>query len=124
MKKPIVFILGFLTGAFTAIIVLFLIGKAASQGLEFFDMPGDVINVNTFEVFQSFDNGTALAREDDDYPHDLIVLLWNSEGTPYYDNQKIAVSKDECFRQIGIYKYSSSGGKKTVPIVTQFKKRQ
>ena len=124
MKKSVVFLLGFITGAVVAIVVLGIIGIKSNKGPEFFDTPGEVINVNTFEVFQSFDNGTALAREDDDYPHDLIVLLWNSEGKPYYDNQKLSAGKDECFRQVGIYKYASNGGgMKTVPIVALFNKR-
>ena len=75
--------------------------------------------VNGFEVFQSLGDGTALAKGDDLYSYDLIVLLWNDKGEPYYDNQDVIAPKGKCFRQIGIYKYESKDKMhRTIPVVT------
>lgn len=120
VKKIFVFLLGVLTGVLLTFAIAFIVNKANStdSGLSFFDQPGEVMDVKSFEVFQALNNGAALAWEDDTYSHDLKVLLWNKDGSPYYDNQKVKLPAGKCFRQIGIYHYSAKMGVKTVPIVT------
>ncbi len=77
------------------------------------------MNVQTFEVIQTLNNGTAIAWEDDySYIHDLTVLLWNEDGNSYYDNQRVSAPAGKCFRQVGLYRYSSKTGMKTIPVVT------
>ena len=102
---------------------------------------------NSYRVFQSFNNGTALAHgyggcgetfRDHCAPADnennnssivdtvrnlglgegITVLIYNENGSPYYDDQIISAPKNKCFRQIGIYRYKTPlGFEKTVPIV-------
>ena len=120
MKKFLIFLLGLVTGVILTFIIALIINSKnnLSYGISFYDHPGDVMNVKTFEVIQSLDKGTALAWEDDSYSHDLTVLLWNQEGNAYYDNQRVSVPVGKCFRQVGLYRYSSKMGMKTVPVVT------
>ena len=124
MKKIWVYLLGVLSG----IILTFLLSAilvavksngnpAYMSGLTLFEEPGDVMNDSGYEVLQDLGNGTALANSEDDIV--MTVLLWNQEGDSYYDNQKVTLGEGQCFRQIGIYKYTSKGmGDKTVPVVT------
>lgn len=120
MKKIWVYLLGILTGVILTIIISFLISKtlnlSSNSGYSFFEEAGDVINARSFTVFQAGE-GSALAQE---FPwDDLIVLLYNEKGIPYYDGQVVTPKRGECFRQIGIFKYKSNDGlDRTVPIVT------
>lgn len=116
MKKVWVYLLGVLTGVIlTFIVSLVLLKTSSDSAYTFFKEPGDVMDARSYTVFQAGD-GEALA-----YEHilsDVVVLLWNKEGRPYYDGQTVAPKKGECFRQVGIYKYTSKDGTdRTVPIV-------
>ena len=118
MKRWLVFLLGVLTGAILTVIILTAIGNAvnADSGMSFFDQPGEVISAQSFRVFQTLNNGSALAWRDNDF--DLVALLWTEDGRSFYDNQVIKASPKKVFRQIGLYRYSTKDGKKTVPIVS------
>lgn len=133
MKKIWVYLLGVLTGIVITIIALAVIGAAINskdesgtkriRGMDFFEKPGDMVEAASVKVFQSLDDGIALANCKGDDPYDLdlygepIVMLYNEEGTPYYDNQIVKSPKGKCFRQVGIYRYSSRMGDRIVPIV-------
>lgn len=121
MKKIWVYLLGVLTGIVFTFLVLFVISLAinSKSGMTFFEQTGKKMNETSFEVFQALDNGTALARGKEDGLYlGLTVLIYNEEGSPYYDDQVINATGDKCFRQVGIYKYTANSGVvKTVPIV-------
>lgn len=98
-------------------------GVTMSNGMSFFETPGEVIDESSFKVFQALDDGTALAEgKGDGYSSiylGLTVLLYNKEGAPYYDEQIVDLPQGKCFKQVGIYRYpAKSGVEKTVPIVT------
>lgn len=97
------------------IAVALIISKASDSAYTFFDEPGEIMDARSYTVLQAGD-GKALA-----YEHilsDAVVLLWNRDGKPYYDGQTITPQRGECFRQVGIYKYTSQDGRdRTVPIV-------
>lgn len=134
MKKIWIYLLGVLTGIVTTLVVLFIIAYIINAnnshktsydlpGATFFEQPGEVINESSFKVFQSLVNGAALAKgKEDGLGLDLYmglnVLIYNDEEIPYYDEQIIDLPDGKCFRQIGIYKYESRQGLRTVPIVT------
>ncbi|MBO7277370.1 MAG: hypothetical protein J6U84_05355 [Bacteroidales bacterium] len=126
MKKWIVFVLGFVSGAIFLFFVLLIIGKSSSNdnGMTYFEKPGKCISTKEFEVIQVIGDGYALAREIVDrtslinIPSGLLVLVTNDNGELYYDDQIIEVPKGKCMRQIGVYEYQTkSENWKTVPIV-------
>ena len=132
MKKIWVYLLGVLTGIVITVIVLAIIGVAMNakndpstrmtNGMSFFDAPGDVIDETSFKVFQALGDGAALVEGKGDGFSTVYLgikaLLYNEEGTPYYDEQIITAPIGKCFRQVGIYRYpTKSGMDKTVPIV-------
>lgn len=131
MKKIWVYLLGVLTGIIVTIIVLAIIGVVMNakndpgtrmtNGMSFFETPGDIVEPSSVKVFQALGDGAALAhckgKEKYGWYGDPIVLLYNEEECPYYDEQIINAPNGKCFRQIGIYRYSSRMGDKTVPIV-------
>lgn len=141
MKKIWVFILGMLAGAVLAFVVLVVIGlsmqtPAASGGEEtnvlrsdltgktYSKGEGRVVSRNSFKVIQVLESGDALACEQELRPGGysmstgLVVLFEEEDGRPYYDDQIIEVSRGQCVKQIGTYKYESRQEiEKTVPIV-------
>lgn len=129
MKKIWIYLLGVLSGIILMLIVAFIINILGSSGTTFFDKPGDVITiqnlgktetVKSFEVFQVLDEKSALAVSGGGlFSQELYVLLWNNNGTSYYDNQIVTAPSGKCFRQIGIYRYESQDKmQRTIPIVT------
>lgn len=131
MKKIWVYLLGVLTGVIVTVMVLVIIavamnanndpGTKMTNGMSFFEAPGDIVEPSSVKVFQALGAGAALAhckgKEKYDWYGDPIVLLYNEESIPYYDDQIINSPNGKCFRQVGIYRYSSNLGEKTVPIV-------
>jgi hypothetical protein len=119
MKKIWVFILGILSGVVLTIVALLVIGSVMNKnnGINFFDEPGEVVNVSELEVFQVLGDGVALANES---PFGMTVyLIYDENGNSYYDNQIVSVPNGKCFRQVGTYKYKANNGMlKTVPVVT------
>ena len=141
MKKIWVYLLGVLTGIITAVVALNISGMALNksseimsvedsscaedadvqngyatrgvEGMSFFETPGDVIDVQRFKVSRVLGDGIALAWSNTIESLGLEILLYNEDGNLYYDQQKIIAPKGKCFRQIGIYRYSTN----TIPIV-------
>ena len=128
MKKIWIYLLGILSGVILTFVAFAIIGgimnvkndpaSRVSNGMSFFEKPGDVIEEQSFKVFQALGDGAALAEgKGDGYYLGLNVLLYNEEGNPYYDEQIITAPSGKCFRQIGIYRYRTrSGLDKTIPI--------
>ena len=126
MKKIWVYLLGVLTGIFVTFVVLLIIGNSNKQkspdGVEFFDRAGEVMECSNYQVFQAFGDGYALAWEVSEYgipnPLGTIALLYDEDGSPYYDRQTVSASYGKCFRQVGIFRYKQkTGDYATVPIV-------
>ena len=133
MNKWLYFGGGVLTGAVLTFLALFLIGTSSQEsvqndpGLTYFDQPGDVIESNSFKVFQSLSEGAALVSaenpkntkyENIKYTGGLICLLVNNEGKFYYDDEIVKVPEGKVARQVGIYQYETKAEMgKTVPIV-------
>lgn len=89
-----------------------------------FEEVGDIITTNDIKLFQVVDDNAALAHEIGNYgiPTGLTVLYYSDEGS-LYDGQTLKLKRNECFRQIGVYKYQSMNEVyRTVPIVTIFEK--
>lgn len=136
MKKIWIYLLGVLTGIVITILALVIIGAVMNakndpgarmtNGMTFFEEQGDIVEPSSVKVFQALGAGAALAHckgnEKFDMYGDPIVLLYNEEGTPYYDDQIVKSPAGKCFRQVGIYRYSSRMGDKTVPIVMLLEK--
>lgn len=91
-----------------------------------FDEPEDYIEANKFKVFQVIEPGAALVFTEEvygekPYMHSSftgsVVLFVNDKGKHYYDDEIIEIPSEKRARQIGIYKYSTKMGYKTVPVV-------
>lgn len=128
MKKWLVYVLGIVTGIVLTILVLFAIVSFNERhpnsipGLSFFDEPNEVIGGREYKVFQALSEYAALAT-DQDFRSDnfgIVVLLWDDTGEySYYDGQDVTTPKGKCFRQVGTYKYETTGKfYKIVPIMT------
>jgi hypothetical protein len=124
MKKVWVFVIGAITGFVLTILALALIGLSSSNnGITMFEEPGDYMEASQFEVFQVLEPGVALANtRDESYTMITsftgpVVLFINDNGKHYYDDEVIEVPRGKRARQVGVYKYSTKMGYKTVPIV-------
>lgn len=123
MKNFLIFFAGMVTGAILLVVISLGISGAgaaiADSGVTLFETQGESLSENKFKVFQVLDSGDALAWEQsNNYKHDdITVLFYRQEGKYYYDNEIIKVPAGKCVRQIGIYKYPTKTGEKTVPIV-------
>lgn len=125
MKKFVVFILGFISGAIALLGVLLLIAKGMSNspttidGLTLFEQPSEVMTSKSYEVLQVVAGGNALANAESDYGtyYGMVVLFLADENSNYYDDQIIRVPQGKCVRQVGIYQYNTKNGYKTVPAV-------
>jgi len=125
MKKFLIFFLGIITGIILTILAGVIINKSSGQdpNKQFFEQPGQVMSCQSYEIFQALDNGYGLAWENNgSYSHDLTVLIWDQNGSPFYDDQKVKAPSGMVYRQVGIYKYETQMGSKTVPIITLTKK--
>lgn len=130
MKKVLIFIAGVVTGAALMIFILILItsGNSSISKVTLFEKEGECISKNSFEVFQVFDSGDALANEIEkgystSLPTGLVVLFLKESGKSFYDDQVIKVPSGKCAKQIGIFKYTTNTGmEKTVPIIDIRKK--
>lgn len=126
MKKFLIYVLGIITGIILTIVAGIIINKSSEQPdprKQLFEEPGQVMSCQSYEIFQALDNGYGLAWESNgSYSHDLTVLIWDQNGSPFYDDQKVKAPSGMVFRQVGIYKYETQMGSKTVPIITLVKK--
>lgn len=129
MKNFLIFIAGIITGVFTIFLIGVLGNKSNSTipGLTVFDAPGEVMDAQSYKVFQVIDGGYALANastfEELGLYMGIVVLIYADENSHYYDGQIITATNGRKFRQIGTYRYSTKDNNvKTVPAVAIFGK--
>ena len=130
MKKFLIFLAGFISGAVVLLAVLLLIAKGVSNkstqipGLTLFEQPGEVMTAKSYEVLQVVAGGNALANAESGYDtyYGMVVLFLSDENTNYYDDQIIKVPQGKCVRQVGTYQYPTKNGYKTVPAVMVYNK--
>ena len=119
MKNFLIFLAGFISGIVGIFLIALIYTKTSSdpttiQGITLFEEPGEIIDCQSVEVFQVVEKGNALVFAG----YRDICLLLADDNSYYYDNQRIKLSPGECFRQIGIYKYTSKAGdNKTIPVI-------
>lgn len=132
MTQKTKFILTYVAGIVTGIVLLFIVSfciqsfnnSKGSDGVVMFENPGDVVPARTLRVIQVLEENCALAMVDDIESDNIgvIVLLRGSENTSFYDNQKIDIPSDQVARQVGTYTYMTRQDiEKTVPIVVIMK---
>ena len=127
MKKWLIFGCGVLTGVVLTFLFAFIFYASRSggdDGTTWFEKPGDVIDVDAFEVFQVLAEDAALVNgKSRDFPSmevftGAVYLLTNEEGKYYYDDEVVRVPEGKVVRQVGIYRYQTkSEFGKTVPII-------
>ena len=123
------FILTYVAGIVTGIVLLFVVGyfmaksqatSASNDDIVMFEKPRGIVPGKVFEIMQVLPDGSALATVDDFESDNLgtIVLFVGDEGTSYYDNQKINVPEVKVVKQVGTYSYMARNEMyKTVPVV-------
>lgn len=128
MKKYVVFILGFVSGAAVLFLVLLMVAAGMKSdshttkipGLTLFDQAGEVMTSPSYEVLQVVGGGNALANASSGHGtyFGMVVLFLVDEGVHYYDDQIIEVPQGKFVRQVGTYQYPTQAGSyKTVPAV-------
>jgi len=125
MKKRLIFFLGMITGAILTFVVLLMVAKASNAsngGVEYFAEAGEVMDAQSYKVFQVVENGNALATalSDKEYGwyHGIVVLLVAGEDSNYYDEQIVTAPAGTYIRQVGTYRYKTNEDFiKTVPAV-------
>ena len=129
MKKLLIFGAGVLTGVVLTVVFAFVFSAVQQtkelSGAKLFEKPGEVIDVNAFQVFQVIGDNSALVfgGEIGEYSGTEhftgpAFVITNDEGKYYYDEEIIRVPENKVVRQVGIYKYrTNSGMDKTVPII-------
>lgn len=135
MKNWMIFLCGLLTGVVLTIIVAFIINTSQKNsnvvetevqqqeddGVKLFEEPGDIMEGNSFKVFQVIATDGALVKGKSgrsDLYYGMVYLLINREGKSYYDDEIVNVPKGKLVRQMGIYHYPTRDGfEKTVPII-------
>lgn len=129
MKKIVVFILGFISGAVALLLVSLIIAGSVSDptripGLTLFEQAGEAMESSSYQVMQVVDGGNALAYASSGrgLHMGMLVLFLADEDTNYYDDQIIKVPQGKCVRQVGTYRYEAKRGYKTVPVVSIYNK--
>lgn len=127
MKKWLIFGGGVLTGIVLTFLFAFIFSvnhSNTNDGATWFEKPGDVIDVDAFEVFQVIGEDAALvygkSREFSSMEvfSGAVYLLTNEGGKYYYDDEVVRVPNGKVARQVGIYQYQTkSDFGKTVPII-------
>lgn len=129
MNLKVIFILTYVAGIVTGIVLLFVVGffmaesqatSASNDDVVMFEKPRGIVPGKVFEVMQVLPNGSALATVDDFESGNLgtIVLFVGDESTSYYDSQKINVPAGKVVKQVGTYSYMARNEMyKTVPVV-------
>ena len=85
-----------------------------NKDLVIFDQPEKDIDIKSFKVFQVLDKGYALASglSEPKYKwYNGSTYLIKNENHYFIDDEIIDVPKGKIFRQIGVYTYSTRGGK-------------
>jgi len=140
MNKLLVFIGGLVTGVVLTLVILLVfyasehtdsktteannteIGKEKNDndGITFFKEPGDIIEVESFKVFQVLADNAALVMGESGHGthYGTVYAIFNRDGKYYYDDEIIKVPKGKVVRQMGIYQYPTKDEiMKTVPII-------
>lgn len=129
MSMKVKFILTYVAGIVTGIVLIFAVGlfmaksvatSTSNKDVVMFEKPRGVVPGKVFEVLQVLPDGSALATVDD-FESDntgTVVLFVGDESTSYYDSQKINVPKGKVVKQVGTYSYVARNDiYKTVPVV-------
>lgn len=123
------FILTYVAGIVTGIVLLFVVGffmaksqatSASNDDVVMFEKPRGIVPGKVFEVMQVLPDGSALAMVDDTRSDNwgTVVYFAGDESTSYYDSQKINVPKGKVVKQVGTYSYMTQNEMyKTVPVV-------
>lgn len=128
MKK---FIFGFILGGIIVIATFKFIEyrNSNNSSLKLFEKPEMercLSDIKELKVFQVLEDRIALTQENvniDGFNLSIpylsdIVLLIGKEGQQFYDNERITLKKNQCFKQKGTYQYKSKDGDyHTVPAV-------
>lgn len=129
MKQRTKFILTYLGGIVTGVVLVFALGffmamsqskLSANNDVVMFEKPRGVVPGKVFEVMQVLPEGSALATVDDIDSGNMgtVVLFIGNESLSYYDNQKIKVPSGKVAKQVGTYSYMTRQEmEKTVPVV-------
>lgn len=129
MKQRTKFILTYLGGIVTGVVLIFALGffmamsqskQSANNDVVMFEKPRGVVPGKVFEVMQVLPEGSALATVDDIDSGNMgtVVLFIGNESLSYYDNQKIKVPSGKVAKQVGTYSYMTRQEmEKTVPVV-------
>ena len=128
MNLKVKFILTYVAGIVTGIVLIFAVGlfmaksvatSTSNKDVVMFEKPRGVVPGKVFEVMQVLPDGSALATVDD-FESDntgTVVLFVGDESTSYYDSQKINVPKGKVVKQVGTYSYVARNDiYKTVPV--------
>lgn len=106
-----------------------------NKNLVIFEEPGNVIETKAFEVFQVLEKGYALAKGLSNAKYGWyngpVYLLMDSNHY-FVDDEIVKAPKGKIFRQVGVYSYTTRGGKvfgteippenKTVAVIELFDK--
>lgn len=124
MKKWLIFGGGILTGIVLTFLVALLItsSKSNNNGITWFDEPGEMVNQNSFKVFQVLEGQFALVHGKSDYSDRLylgtVYLITNDDNKYYYDDEIVTVPSNMVVRQVGMYRYKTKNDfEKNVPII-------
>lgn len=129
MKQRTKFILTYLGGIVTGVVLVFALGffmamsqskQSANNDVVMFEKPRGVVPGKVFEVMQVLSDGSALATVDDFGSGNMgtVVLFVGDESSSFYDNQKIKVPSGKVAKQVGTYSYMTRQEmEKTVPVV-------
>lgn len=129
------FILTYLGGIFTGVLLVFAFGYIVvishksnnfgeNKDVQLFDNPKQVIIAESFKVIQVLPEGSALAiympllYEGGTLEYGTVVMFLATDDVSFYDDQVILLPKGKCFRQIGTYRYNTRQNvEKTVPVL-------
>ncbi len=119
LKETFLIIAGIV--ALWAVVAVVTMNIVATPSYDLFDAEGDCLSEDSFEVFQVNDAGNALAQGLSQVTPTrkhtkLIVLFMKEEGQEYHKGQVIEIPPGNCAKQIGVYKYMSKKGKRSIPI--------
>lgn len=128
MKKFGIFAGGFATGVVLTFVVLLLIATvkelSSADGVNNFEQPTEIVQSDSYEVFQVVSDNAALVNGPEFLYDDVIMytgpvyLIRNYENKYYYDDEIIEVKRGQHVVQTGTYRYkTTSGNYKTVPII-------
>lgn len=136
MKKFGTFLLGVVVGIALTLAAVYYLGTKVSEGVTegteelkktkgidgatFFDVPGEVMEYKSYQIFQTLDEGIGLAHAEGEHGSYFgpVVLIY-LEGEVLYDEAVFKNKEGKQFRVVGTYKYKSKNDSwHTVPIIS------